>query len=182
LREEDAKKWYWWHRLARGWRGQSKYIGQNTNTLTSLRGNYADIYYTQQMLRFMENTQHLTPEEQPRYDTLLKLLHKTTGFSDLWEQTEDKFEQGEQPPPFIPVPFFRPDQTLLWMLEIGALIPNTDGFLFTVRIENDPITAEYLADIRRKADEPGRYSQTAYFIEDYADQFSPEEKLAMGVK
>lgn len=180
LQEERAKYWYWWHRLASGDRKESKYSGQNS--LTSLRGNYATVYYTQQMQRFMASTRELNPQEQARYDTLLKLLHKTTGFTDLWQQAEIKVEQGEQLPHFIPVPFFLSDQTLLWMLEVGAPIPNTDGFLFTVRIENDPITAEYLADIRRKADEPGRYSRAAYFIEDYADQFTPEQKLAMGVE
>jgi hypothetical protein len=51
LKEEDAKNWYWWQRLALGARGKSKFAGQNT--LFSLRGVYADEYYTQQMLRFL---------------------------------------------------------------------------------------------------------------------------------
>lgn len=180
LREEDAKNWYWWHRLALGTRGNPK--GQQS--LLSLRGVYANEYYMQQILRFLYTAHQFNLHETNRYDILIELLHdidKTGEFKRLWKQSTELFDPETPLLPQIPVPFFRPDKTLLWMLEVSAPIPQTD-FILTARLATDDVESEYLADFRRQVDKLHEGKNNALFIEDFADNFSHNERVALGLE
>jgi hypothetical protein len=182
LEEEQATNWHWWHRLAVGVRGRSN--TSRENTLLSLRGVYADDYYTQHILRFLINAREYNLHETKRYKTLIGLLHEydlTGEFKRLWNQATLLLQAGKQPLAQIPVPFFRPDKTLLWMLEVSAPIPQTDLALIA-RLATDDVESEYLADIRRQADIEYKGKNKALFIEDFAHHFSHDEKIALGLE
>ncbi len=180
LKEEDAKHWYWWHRLAIGKRGKS---GNNKeDTLFALRGVYAEEYYTQQMLRFIYTAEEYELLGTDRYNKLLELLRKidtTYVFARLWDQAERMYHDKVELFPQIPVPFFRSDQTFTWMLEVSAPIAKTD-LLLTARLPTDEVEAEYLADFRRETDEKNK-GKKPLFIEDFAKYFEPEERFALGL-
>jgi hypothetical protein len=115
---------------------------------------------------------------------LIGLLHDidTTGdFKRLWNQATALLNQGAQSLAPIPVPFFRPDKTLLWMLEVSAPIPNTEYHLIT-RIPTDDVESEYLADIQRYTEATYKGKANALFIEDFAHHFSTEERIALGLE
>jgi hypothetical protein len=180
LKEEDAKHWYWWHRLTLGTPDNRR--GQHS--LFALRGVYADEYYTQQMLRFLYTAHEHKLNETKRYETLIGLLNdidRTGQFKRLWNQSKAMFDAKTPMLPQIPVPFFRPDKTFLWMLEVSAPIPQTD-FELTARLATDDVESEYLADFRRQADEVHRGKSNALFIEDFAHHFSHDEKIALGLE
>lgn len=139
LEEAQAQNWHWWHRLAIGARGRSNGSGQNT--LLSLRGIYADDYYTQHLLRFLLNAHQYKLLETQRYRMLVGLLHdcdQSGEFKRLWNQANTLIQEGKQPLAQLPVPFFRPDKTFLWMLEVSAPIPQTDLSLIA-RLATDDV-------------------------------------------
>jgi hypothetical protein len=67
------------------------------------------------------------------------------------------------------------------MLEVSSIIPDTDNYRLILWSPLNASSDEYLAEIRRWADEPGRFSKKAYFVEDYQEHFSEEEKVALGL-
>lgn len=178
-KEEDLTSWGWWHRLVSKRKGKDKY--DNNSTMRSLRGPYADAYYRWQMLRFIADTEDLRLNNDQRYLNVMKLLHKTTGFTDIWNECRNVNHKLLSGQVSIPVPFFREDGTLLWMLEVSSIIPDSDNFRLILWSPLNASSDEYLAEIRRWADEPGRFSKKAYFLEDYQEHFSEEEKVALGL-
>lgn len=178
-KEEDLKSWGWWHRLVSTRKGKDKF--DRTSFMRSLRGPYADAYYRWQMLRFITETDQCRLTNDRRFQKLMKLLHQTTGFTKIYDEcslVNRKLLSGQVS---IPVPFFRQDGTLLWMLEVSSVIPDTNNLRLILWTPLNASTDEYLAEIRRWADEPGRFSKKAFFIEDYQDHFSTEEKAALGL-
>lgn len=177
FRPEDAVKWHWWQRLALGMGGRTKFEGQSS--MVSLRGPFADPYYRNQFMRFRITTAAL--EQTERYQALMRLLQKTTGFVERWVSVQEALAAGRVPLQMpIPVPFFRADGTAIWMLEVSAAIPDTDLTLI-VRIETDALTSEYLAGLRYRADSSTHYDRDAYFIEDFSHHFTAQERFALGV-
>jgi hypothetical protein len=176
LHERDAERWHWWQQLALG----TRLTSEQTNPFLSLRGVYADEYYFQQTLLFRWSFGDEGKDDE-RYQRLITLLHSTLQFTQRWERVEEAFYDGVRPLTLLPVPFFRSDGTMLWMLEVSAPLDETEGYQFVARLATDAVTSEYLADVRRRADEEGRYKQNAYFIEDFAHNFAPEERFALGV-
>lgn len=178
-KEEDLTSWGWWHRLVSKRKGKDKF--DKCSSMRSLRGPYADAYYRWQMLRFIADTKDFKLNDDSRYYKLMKLLHNTTGFTHIWNKcckVNKKLLSGQVS---IPVPFFRDDGTLLWMLEVSSIIPDTDNYRLILWTPLNASSDEYLAEIRRWADEPGRFSKNAFFLEDYQKYFSEEEKAALGL-
>lgn len=179
LREEDTKYWDWWHRLA-------VRVGRTTKFATGspfypLRGPYANLYHKYQMNRFRRIVESPEMRENPRCQTLIRLLMQSDGFKDIWEKCEQDSSELPTRSVGVPIPFFRPDGTLLWMFEVSAVIPSAQNLRLIVWSPVDENTSEYLAEIRRQANESGKYSRRTLFIEDYAQYFSAEERFALGV-
>lgn len=178
-KEEDLTSWGWWHRLVSTRKGKDKF--DKASFMRSLRGPYADAYYRWQMLRFITETDQLRLINDQRYQKLIHLLHQTTGFTKIFTECSLVNHMLISSQVSIPVPFFREDGTLLWMLEVSSVIPDTNNLRLILWTPLNASTDEYLAEIRRWADEPGRFSRKAFFIEDYQDHFSAEEKAALGL-
>lgn len=177
--EEDMRAWGWWHRLLAARRGKPKYLPDSPRY--PLRGPYADVYYCQQLERFRVSTGPLAEAADARYVALMELLRGSPRFLEMWERVNCPAEMMTGHSMGIPVPFFREDDTLLWMLEVSTIIPNTPDYQLIVWVPLNEDSAEYQAEIRRWADESGRYSRKAYFIEDFAGYFSERERYALGV-
>ncbi|GAP16124.1 hypothetical protein LARV_03920 [Longilinea arvoryzae] len=177
--EEDMKHWGWWHRLTGSSQGTPKYVTNSPRY--SLRGPYAEVYYRQQLERFCAATEPLQKEGDPRYQALLKLLDSTPRFHELWMASQKQSPTVSQSIG-IPVPFFRQDGTLLWMLEVSTMIPNTPDYTLIVWVPLNEDAAEYQGEIRRKADQSGRFSRKAFFIEEFSQYFTPEQRFALGVE
>lgn len=170
--EEDMRHWSWWHRLLASKRGKPKYLPDGPRY--SLRGPYTEAYYQYQIKRFWISTTKFRKNQDPRYSTLLEILQSTPRFNEVLSAA---LELSDQTPLFgIPVPFFREDGTLLWMLEVTTIIPNTPDYQLVVWAPLNEESAEYQAQLRRWADESGVYCKKAYFIEEFADCFDDEQK------
>jgi hypothetical protein len=178
--EEDMTSWSWWHRLTASRKGKPKYMPDSPRY--SLRGPYADVYYCQQLERFRTGTEGFVKSGDTRYTALMELLQSTPRFQEMWGRVTCSPELAASQSIGIPVPFFRMDGTLLWMLEVSTLIPNTADYQLIVWVPLNEDSAEYQAEIRRWADEPGRYSRKAYFIEDFKQYFGEKERFALGVE
>lgn len=179
-KEEDMNRAGWWHRLTASRQGKPKYLPDSPRY--SLRGPYADVYYSQQIMRFRADTEHFQKTGDTRYGLLMDLLKSSPGFEELWSRSLRTSELQQSTYTGIPVPFFREDDTLLWMLEVSTIIPNSPNYHLIVWVPLNEDSAEYQAEIRRWADEPGRYSRKAFFIEDFAQFFSEKECHALGVE
>ena len=178
-KEGDLTTWGWWHRLVSTQKGKDKF--DNASSMRSLRGPYADAYYRWQMLRFIADTEDFRLNNDQRYNRVMNLLHQTTGFTSIWNECSDVNQKLLSGQVSIPVPFFREEGTLLWMLEVISIIPDTDNFRLILWTPLNASSDEYLAEIRRWADEPGRFTRKAFFVEDYQQHFSDEEKAALGL-
>lgn len=178
-KEEDMLQWSWWHRLTATRRGKPKYSQDSPRY--PLRGPYADVYYCQQLERFRATTEAFRQAGDARYGTLMELLHATPRFDEMWGRVSCPPDLISNHSMGIPVPFFREDSTLLWMLEVSTMIPNTPDYQLIVWVPLNEDSAEYQAEIRRWADESGRYSRKAYFIEDFAEHFGEKERFALGI-
>jgi hypothetical protein len=177
--EDDMKHWSWWHRLTASRQGQPKFSTKSQRY--SLRGPYAEVYYRQQIERFRASTEVLQKEGDQRYQALLQLLDSTTRFHEMWtfaQQSQQTYAESMG----IPVPFFRHDGTLLWMLEVSTMIPNTPDYRLIVWVPLNEDAAEYQGEIRRRADQSGLFSRKAFFIEEFARYFTPEQRFALGVE
>ncbi|MEW6649093.1 MAG: hypothetical protein AB1453_02770 [Chloroflexota bacterium] len=179
-REEDMTHWSWWHRLMASRGGKPKFMPESPRY--SLRGPYADIYYCQQIERFQALTEPLREIGDLRYKTLMELLKLTPRFNEMWDKVNCPADLTNGHSIGIPVPFFRQDNTLLWMLEVSTIIPNTPDYQLIVWVPLNEDSAEYQAEIRRWADESGYYSRKAYFIEEFAHYFGEKECQALGVE
>lgn len=178
--EDDMKHWSWWHRLTASRGGRPKFSPGSRRY--SLRGPYAEVYYRQQIERFRASTEALQEDGDQRYYALLELLDSTTRFHEMWSLSQQETAPAALQSIGIPVPFFRDDGTLLWMLEVSTLIPNTPNYTLIVWVPLNEDAAEYQGEIRRKADQSGLYSRKAFFIEEFTQYFSPEQRFALGVE
>lgn len=179
LDEQDRSFWEWWHRLAVRAGGKTKFSAGSP--FQPLRGPYADIYHQYQMARFRRVVESPEQRNNPRCHTLMSLLMETPGFRELWEKSDQESYRLPKRAAGVPIPFFRTDGTLLWMYEVSALIPGTDNYRLIVWTPVDENTSEYLAEIRKQANRPGRYSRPTFYIEDHAAHFSQEERFALGI-
>jgi hypothetical protein len=178
-KQEDLTCWGWWHRLVSTRKGKTKFT--QDSEMRSLRGPYATTYYRWQMLRFIADTEQFRQGNDERYELLMSYLRKSPDFEEIWQACLAERAQHPSGSASIPVPFFRDDGTLLWMLEVSSLIPGTDDYRLVLWSPLNAASDEYLAEIRRWADEPGRFDHKAYFIEDFARYFSEEERFVLGV-
>lgn len=180
FREEDLKSWGCWHRLTASIAGTSKYTPGSP--MSSVRGPYADNYYNRQMCRFRSATDKFVGKNNPRFEHMMEVLNETPRFCEMYDgcgkpnPTQSSYSDG------IPIPFFRQDLTLLWMLEVSAPLqdpPNHQLILWSPMTEDSDL---YLAEIRRQTDLAGLFSKKAFFIEDYAKYFTERQRLALGVE
>ena len=178
--EDEVNNWFWWHRLTASKKRKPKY--QADSAMRSLRGPYAEAYYCQQMARFRASTEPLRQQNDPRYLALIELLFETPGFSRMWEACAGLEKGCAQQSVGIPVPFFRADGTLLWMLEVSVLVSDTDQYQMILWYPLSVDAAEYLAEIRRYADTSGAYRRSVYFLEDCARHFTPRQRFALGLE
>jgi hypothetical protein len=178
-KEKDLLNWGWWHRLISTRNGKKKF--EENSAMRTLRGPYADAYYRWQMMRFIADTESFRKKNDWRYNHLMSLLNQTPRFEQIWKECREYDERVLSGQVSIPVPFYREDGTLLWMLEVSSLIPDTDNYRLILWTPLNAITDEYLAEIRRWADESGQFSKKAYFLKDYQDFFTKEQKLALGL-
>jgi len=177
--EKDMTFWGWWHRLTASRSGKPKYSPDSPRY--PLRGPYADAYYRLQLERFRAETEPLRQAGDARYLALLDLLKGTARFNEMWDSVRE-INPARQHPFGIPVPFFRHDGTLLWMLEVHTIIPNTPNYRLIVWVPLNEDSAEYQGEVRRQADQSGQFSRRAFFIEDFAEHFSLDERFALGLK
>jgi hypothetical protein len=177
--EEDMQHWSWWHRLTASRAGKPKFSPDSQRY--SLRGPYAEVYYRQQIERFRAATDSLANNGDPRYYALLELLDSTTRFHEMWALSHTATLNYTQSIG-VPVPFFRTDGTLLWMLEVSTMIPSTPDYTLIVWVPLNEDAAEYQGEIRRKADQSGLFSRKAFFIEEFAQNFTAEQRFALGVE
>lgn len=177
--EEDMKHWSWWHRLTASRSGQPKYSPHSPRY--SLRGPYNLNYYHVQLNQFYRDTESFRINHDLRYEKLIALLRTTERFNDMWKTSLGTKEELQQP--FgLPVPFFRQDGTLLWMLELSTIIPNTKNYRLITWMPLNEDSAEYQGEIRRWADNCEKFSRRAYFIEDFSQNFTKEQKFALGIQ
>lgn len=179
LERDDTHFWGWWHRLAVPVKGITKYSLQSP--FTSLRGPYAQAYYLNQMKRFSLVLDKYLNMQDERCIALYKLLKKTESFEAMLEKCRD-IDIAKGPEQLgVPIPFFRPDGTLLWMYELSVDIPGNQGYQLILwsPVNND--SNEYMAELRRNAIRKTKEEDWTLFIEDFAHHFSSEERLALGV-
>ena len=67
------------------------------------------------------------------------------------------------------------------MLEVNSIIPNTDNFRLIAWIPLTQDSAEYQGELQNRVDTGKLYSQKAYFIEDFAQNFSVNQRFAFGL-
>ncbi len=179
FQEEDLKSWGCWHRLTASIAGKSKYTPGSQ--MSSLRGPYADNYYSRQMCRFRSATDKFIGKNNPRFEQMMQVLNETPRFQEKYESCGQTDPQQSSYSDGIPIPFFRQDQTLLWMLEVSAPMRDSQNhqlILWSPMTEDSDL---YLAEIRRQIDVSGLFSKKAFFIEDYAQYFNERQRLALGV-
>jgi hypothetical protein len=175
--EKDLNHWSCWHRLTASQSGLPKFSSGSQRY--SLRGPYNQPYYSMQLNQFYGDTEKLRQARDNRYEVLMELLRSTENFNETWEISLKSVDNYQQP--FgIPVPFFRKDETLLWMLELRTTIPNTKNFSLITWMPLNEDTAEYEGEIKRWVDQSGKFNKQAYFIEDFSSNFSDRQKLALG--
>ncbi|HHX09184.1 MAG TPA: hypothetical protein GX730_07150 [Chloroflexi bacterium] len=176
--EDDMKHWTWWNRLTASRKGMPKYSLKSPRY--SLRGPYSKSYYQMQLNQFYRDTQNFRNNKDLRYEKLMNLLRTTEGFNEMWKSSLEDEQEYQQPFGF-PVPFFRQDGTLLWMLELYTIIPHTNNYRLVTWMPLNEDSAEYQGEIRRWADSCDKFSRRAYFIEDFANNFTQEQRFALGV-
>ena len=177
--EEDVKSWGCWHRLTASIAGKSKYTPGSP--MSSLRGPYAENYYSRQMCRFRSATDKFIGKNNPRFEHLMEMLNETPRFREKYENCGQVNSHQSSYSDGIPIPFFRQDLTLLWMLEVSAPLHDSKNhqlILWSPMTEDSDL---YLAEIRRQTDLLGSFSQKSFFIEDYAKYFTERQRLALGV-
>lgn len=179
FREEDLFSWGCWHRLAASIAGKSKY--SDGSSMRSLRGPYAENYYYRQMRRFRAATDKYLAKEDQCFLKLLELLNETPGFEQKYRSACETNPSRSSYSDGLPIPFFRPDGTLLWMLEVSAPLPdsNNDQLILWSPLTED--SDAYLAEFRSQTDLSGQFSQKSYFIEDYAKYFTERQRAALRV-
>ncbi|MEA4811002.1 MAG: hypothetical protein VB108_00340 [Anaerolineaceae bacterium] len=176
--EDDMRDWGWWHRLLGSKAGKPKYLASSSRH--SLRGPYADTYYQMQLNQFWNESADLREKKDPRYQTLISLLESDERFREMEKQISST-SASNQNIFGLPIPFFRKDRTLLWMMELRTAIPQTPGYRLISWMPLNEDSAEYAGEIRRMADESRLFSSHAYFLEDFAQHFSPVQKFALGL-
>jgi len=177
--EEDMSSWGWWHRLTASKLGKPKFNPESKRY--SLRGPYSEDYFALQTSQFLNDTWQAREKSDPRYLALIDLLKTISRFSEFYEAAMNEVSLPDQSYG-LPIPFFRADGTLLWMLEVSSLIPNTDNYRLIVWVPLNQDSAEYQGVIQKWVDSGnGDYSKRAYFIEDYAQRFSQRQRFALGV-
>jgi hypothetical protein len=177
--ENDVKNWGCWHRLTASMRGVPKHV--QGSPMSQTRGIYAKEYYIKQMTRFRLSINDLLQSEDERLVNLMDLLNETPEFCDYWNTSVKDEEEHLSSSIGFPVPFFRRDGTLLWMMELSTVISNTDGYRLIIWTPTDHDSNMYLADLIKSVDESNDFSKRCYFVENYADFFTEKQKIALGL-
>lgn len=178
-KESDLKDWGCWQRLNSSMGGIPKHI-QNS-PMSRTRGPYAQEYYIKQMIRFRLSVSNLLASEDERLVNILDLLNETPEFQKIWDLSIQQEHQHIGNSIGFPVPFFRNDGALLWMMELSTIIANTDGFQLVTWTPIDRDSSLYLADLLKSVDESGNFSKKCFFIEDYAQYFNQRQRKALGL-
>ncbi len=177
--EEDMKDWGFWHRLSANTRGISKF--SLNSPIRSLRGCYANTYYHNQLLRFLSDTKQLFTKQDSRYLSLLNLMKSFPDFERIWSETQfNNHPEGLSTSIGYPVPFFMPDESLLWMMEFSSIISNQNNLRMVIWSPLNKETTQYLA-LLSQSKIMNEYSKSAFFIEEYAKYFTEEQRFALGV-
>ena len=177
--ENDVYNWGCWHRMAASMQGIPKHASGSPMSRT--RGVYAEEYYAKQMTRFRHSIKDILENKDARMMKMLDILNETPEFKKIWDLSVLNEEEYLSSSIGFPVPFFRNDDTLLWMMELNTLISNTDGFRLIIWIPIDHDSNIYIADLIKSVDESDKFSKRCYFVEDYMDYFSEEQKFAFGL-
>lgn len=177
--EEDVKSWGCWHRLTASMKGIPKHV--QGSPMSKTRGIYANEYYAKQMTRFRYSIKDILQSEDERMMNLLDILNETHEFQDVWNSSLLNEEEYLSSSIGFPVPFFRKDDTLLWMMELNTVISNTDGYRLIIWTPIDHDSNLYLADLIKSVDESKEFSKRCYFVEDYVNYFSEKQKKAFGL-
>ena len=177
--EKDVHDWGCWHRLAASVSGVPKH--SQGSPMSRTRGPYANEYYVKQITRFRHSVADLLEQKDERLMTILELLNQTPEFKKNWELSEQFEKQHLSSSIGFPVPFFRKDGTLIWMMELSTVIANTNGFRLIIWTPLSRDTSMYLADLLKTLDESRAFSRTCYFVEDYADHWTAQQRKALGV-
>ena len=171
--------WGCWHRLNSSMGGIPKHV--LNSPMSKTRGPYEQEYYIKQMIHFRLSVTDLLAKEDERLVTILDLLNETPEFQKIWDLSiQQEHEQLGNSIGF-PVPFFRNDGALLWMMELSAVISNTDGFHLIIWTPLDRDSSMYLADLFKSVDESQEFSRKCYFVEDYAEYFNEKQCRALGI-
>lgn len=177
--EDDLRNWGFWHRLAASINNIPKYVPDSP--MGNTRGPYAREYYVNQLSRFRRSAKDLIKNNDPRMVLILELLNKSLYFKEIWDISVINDKSLNSSSIGFPVPFFRKDGTLLWMMELSAEISNTEGLRL---IHWTPINRDsnsYIADFCKNVDQSGKFSKSCYFVEDYAQYFSEKQRKAFGL-
>ncbi|MBI9042883.1 MAG: hypothetical protein JEZ06_00265 [Anaerolineaceae bacterium] len=177
--EKDNYNWGCWHRLAASMDGIPKH--SHGSPMSKTRGPYSQEYYEKQIVGFREMTEGLSTEDNKRYQTVLELLNQTAEFQSIWDSSKENEENHSSNSIGFPVPFYRNDGALVWMMELSTIISNTDGYRLITWLPTDHDSSMYLADFLKSVDNSNKFSKKCYFIEDYSTHFSDKQKLALGV-
>lgn len=178
-KESDLKNWGCWQRLNSSMGGIPKHI-QNS-PMNRTRGPYAQEYYIKQMIRFRSSVSDLLAEENERLVTILDLLNEIPEFQKIWNLSIQQEHEHIGNSIGFPVPFFRNDGALLWMMELSTVIANTDGFHLIIWTPLDRDSSLYLADLLKTVDEAHDFSRKCFFVEDYAQYFTENQCKALGI-
>ena len=177
--ESDLKNWGCWQRLNSSMGGIPKHL-QNS-PMSKTRGPYAQEYYIKQMIRFRFSISDLLSREDERLDTIMELLNEIPDFNKIWDLSIQQEHEHLSNSFGFPVPFFRKDGTLLWMMEFSTPISNTDGFQLISWTPINRDSSIYLADLTKSIDESGEFSKQCFFVEDYAEYFTEKQCKALGI-
>ncbi|MCL5429406.1 MAG: hypothetical protein M1347_06380 [Chloroflexi bacterium] len=177
--EEDLRNWGCWHRLTASINNIPKHVPGSP--MSSSRGPYAREYYVNQLSRFRHLTKPLIRSKDSRMVLILELLNESPYFKEVWELSLNNDKSLNSYSIGFPVPFFKKDDTLLWMMELSVEISNSDGLHL---IHWTPINRDsnfYIADFCKKVDRSGNFTKSCYFIEDYAHYFTENQRKALNV-
>src|SRR5579859_2797169 len=112
---ERLKQWVWWQRIAFHLHD------------SGLRGSYAEPYYFHELLWFRWNIKERELESNPHLLELLTLLKSSPEFARVWNDAEEAFANNIKPATLLPVPFFRSDGAVLWLVEVNVPISQENG-------------------------------------------------------
>lgn len=178
LNKANLHEWSFWHRMTTKIGDKDKL--QKDSAMMNLRGRHAEQYYNIQMLKFQNSIRQQETINKARYDVLLERLMKAPSFRDRWGWVE---KNRIQPHTQVLVPFYRPDDTYIELLEMSMPMSEMEGLYLGAWMPTNSLSFEYLARLHQDVETSTKYheNEDVFFLWDYRDSFNEVERKMLGI-